>query len=820
LAELYGLVAALIALAIGAGLLSLWVSGNSAAYAFVTSRCKTNTALSLTALSLVLIAILRRFRYRRLALALTALPTAIGLGTLFQYVSGINLGIDELLFDDVWTSESARFPNRMSPSAALQFVLLGAATYLVTRKSANWVRAGQSVAVLVLCLCAFAVVGYLYSIVALYQPTQFIRISPYTAVADGFLAFAILSVRADLGIARAAASPSIGGFLARRLLPLTLIVPIVNGWLFLGAVESGYVSPGVGHALHATSVVAIMSAMVLFLARSLDALERKRDRAERFLRSSGELTAALARARTVDEVVAVTMDVGLVALGATAGAFLKLSADGKELSTIATRGYSNEALKGFARIDVAAEFPVSVAVREREAIFLSSNEERTKRFPKMPVASAYSAWASLPLEGNSGVLGAIALSFPTPESFDQDTRERLIRLAWQCAQALDRALLFDSEQRAREQAEAASRAKDEFLAMLGHELRNPLSPILTSLHLMELRSPDHAVREREVIKRQVNHMVRLVDDLLDVSRIANGRVELRKRRVDVKEVIANALEVTSPLIEQRKHRVERHFSEEPLVVDADPARLAQVVSNLLTNAAKYSNEGSLIEVRAERDGSDVSVRVVDGGVGISAELLPHVFELFVQGRRTIERSEGGLGLGLSLVRSLVGLHGGSVLAESEGLGKGSSFSFRLPLAAADEPAEPAPPVEPAPTSRKSQRVLVVDDNRDAADALAEALEHSGHDVRVAYDGPAALLAAAEFRPRLALLDLGLPDLDGYEVARRLRESREHEALVLVAVTGYGQDADRRRSAQAGFDRHLVKPVSVADVLELASSGPG
>jgi signal transduction histidine kinase len=819
-AELYGIGAALIALVIGATFFALWFSGDPSVLAFVSVRAKTNTALSLAALGAALLVCLERPRNRRLCLALTALPAALGLGTLFQYVTGLNLGIDELLFRDVWTSESARFPNRMSPNAALQFVLLAAATFLVTRKDARWVRAGQSLALLVMTLCAFALVGYLYSIVALYQPTPFIRISPYTAVADSFLGFAVLAVRADVGFARAAASPSIGGFLARRLLPLTLVAPIVNGWLFLGAVESGHVSPSVGHALHATSVVAIMTAMVLFLARSLDALERKRDEAERFLRSSGELTAALARARTVEEVVTVTMDAGFVALGATAGAFLQLSPDGTELRTIATRGYASEVVRGFDCIDVAADFPVSLAVRAREAVFLSSEEERRKRFPKLPATTAFSAWASLPLEGNSGVLGAVALSFPTPAAFEQDTRERLIRLAWQCAQALDRALLFDSEQRAREQAEAASRAKDEFLAMLGHELRNPLSPILTSLHLMELRSPDHAVREREVIKRQVKHMVRLVDDLLDVSRIANGRVELRKQRVDVKDVIATALEVTSPLIEQRKHRVERFFSEEPLVVDADPARLAQVVSNLLTNAAKYSNEASRIAVHAERSGEEVLVRVADSGAGVSAELLPHVFDLFVQGRRTIERSEGGLGLGLSLVRSLVTLHGGSVHAESEGLGKGSVFSFRLPLSSAEAPVEETSQFEPPARSRTFQRVLVVDDNRDAANALAEALEHSGHVVRVAYDGPAALRAAAEFRPRLALLDLGLPELDGYEVARQLRESRRDDPLVLVAITGYGQDADRKRSAQAGFDRHLVKPVSVDDVLALASSGTG
>jgi signal transduction histidine kinase len=314
--------------------------------------------------------------------------------------------------------------------------------------------------------------------------------------------------------------------------------------------------------------------------------------------------------------------------------------------------------------------PVAEAVRRREPVFVHSLQERLARFPSIAKTTSYGAWAALPLEGNQGILGAIGLSFPPEHRFDKVTRERLRRLAWQCAQALDRALLFDSEQKARREAEAASHAKDEFLAMLGHELRNPLSPILTSLHLMELRLPNELGKERAVIKRQVQHMVRLVDDLLDVSRITNGRVELRKRRLELATVVGAALEVVSPLIEQRKHQVEVHVPEQGLAVEADPDRLSQVVSNLLTNAAKYTEPAGRLEVSAQLLAGQVELRVRDWGMGIAPELLPGVFEPFVQGRRTIERSQGGLGLGLALVRSLVQLHGGTVEAKSDGVGKG------------------------------------------------------------------------------------------------------------------------------------------------------
>jgi signal transduction histidine kinase/CheY-like chemotaxis protein len=803
---------------IGACFLTLWASNDPRAVAVASLRAKTNTALSLTLLGIGAIGAALKWRSTAAQAACFGVPALLGLGTLIEYFSGVDLGIDQLLASDLEVLHPGAFPNRMSPISAVHFMLLGVAAVCVTRSERRWVRAGQVLALTTLASSTFALIGYLYSISYLYQPTRFLPISPYTAVAHSFLAFALLAVRSDVGVVRAAASPTIGGYVVRRLLPLTVAGPVLLGYFSVEHSDS-HLSHGEAHALHATLVAVVTSSMVLFLARSLDALERKRNAAERFLRLSGELTAALAQARTVEEATAVTLDVGLEALGATAGVLLLLSDDKSELVPVASRGYPNREHDSCGRLSLSQASPAADAVKGRESVFIRADEihrlpEAARAIPGEP-----RAWAALPLEGNSGVLGVIALSFGSGERFATATRERVRRLAWQCAQAIERAKLFDSEQTAREQAESASRAKDEFLAMLGHELRNPLSPILTSLHLMELKAPGDSCREREVIRRQVNHMVRLVDDLLDVSRIANGRVELRRRRIEVDSVIATALEVVSPLIEQRRHLVERTGSGGVSMVYVDPDRIAQVVGNLLANAAKYSDPGTRIRVHTEQHTESVVVRVIDHGMGIAPELLPDVFDLFVQGRRTLERSEGGLGLGLSIVKSLVELHGGAVEARSPGPGEGSEFSFRLPLALeADEaPRDPALGVAPHSVGRP-RRVLVVDDNRDAADTLAQALKAFGHDVRVAYDGPSALAVFAEFRPGLAFLDIGLPVMDGYELARRLREDASAHPLTLVALTGYGQEADRERSTSAGFDRHLVKPVPVDEVLALACRG--
>ncbi|MBA3455252.1 MAG: response regulator [Deltaproteobacteria bacterium] len=369
------------------------------------------------------------------------------------------------------------------------------------------------------------------------------------------------------------------------------------------------------------------------------------------------------------------------------------------------------------------------------------------------------------------------------------------------------------------QAELANRAKDEFLAMLGHELRNPLAPILTALELMELRGADIFERERTVIARQVRHVVRLVDDLLDVSRITRGGVELHLEQLDLADIIGKAIEIASPLLEERGHQLVTHISRK-LDVQGDPVRLAQVIANLVTNAAKYTERGGTITVTAALEDRRVAVHVRDTGVGIPPEVLPLVFETFYQARQSIDRARGGLGLGLAIVRSLVELHGGEVRATSDGAGKGSEFSVWLPA------------LDGAPTARRAtgkvprgnlqvrtEKILVVDDNVDALNLLSEVLEQRGFSTFRAHDAPSALALAAQALPQIALLDIGLPVMDGYELGRRLREIPGLEQIRLVAVTGYGQPSDLERSEAARFAAHLVKPISIerlhATIEELA-----
>ena len=371
--------------------------------------------------------------------------------------------------------------------------------------------------------------------------------------------------------------------------------------------------------------------------------------------------------------------------------------------------------------------------------------------------------------------------------------------------------LLAREQAARAEAERASLAKDEFLAMLGHELRNPLSPILTALQLMQLRGVEGAARERAIIERQVRHVVRLVEDLLDVSRITRGAIELKRDRVRLADIVAKAIEQASPLIEQRLHRLEVDIPAD-VFVDADPVRLAQVVSNLLTNAAKYTDSGGQIQVRAARQDADVVVRVIDDGIGIAPEMLPRVFEAFAQERQRSDRTLGGLGLGLAIVKSLVEAHGGTVRLGSEGIGRGTQVSVRLPVATVASDVAPSPRAATrAAAAAPGCRVLLVDDNEDAVTLLADSLAGLGHAVRVAVDAPTALALARQYVPDVAMLDVGLPVIDGHELAQRLRAVPGWQDVRFAALTGYGQQHDRHRSRAAGFDVHLVKPIDLREV---------
>jgi CheY-like chemotaxis protein len=376
------------------------------------------------------------------------------------------------------------------------------------------------------------------------------------------------------------------------------------------------------------------------------------------------------------------------------------------------------------------------------------------------------------------------------------------------------------QEQLRHQAEAlreVDRRKSEFLATLGHELRNPLAPLWHVVRLLELQETDPALAQiRDISKRQVQQLARLADDLLDLARIAQGKIELRSETCDLASVVNQAVQMSAPHIQARHHHFGVDLPDRPVQVQADPARLVQILVNLLNNAAKYTEPGGDVRLRVERVGPEAVIRVRDTGMGIPQELLLHVFELFTQGEWSTDGSQGGIGIGLALVRRLVELHGGTITVASAGPGQGSEFAVRLPALPA-EAVSPEGPIageadgqaSPLPQQSRRRRILLVDDNVDAAESLSMLLGLQGHEVRVAHDGQTALRAAEEFQPEVVLLDIGLPRMDGNEVARRLRERPESDGMLLVALTGYGQDEDRRRSHEAGFNAHLLKPVDLA-----------
>ncbi len=410
------------------------------------------------------------------------------------------------------------------------------------------------------------------------------------------------------------------------------------------------------------------------------------------------------------------------------------------------------------------------------------------------------------------------VDLPLSESEVRVAEMRVVETEWEGEPALlaslrdisDRKRLEDELRQKIDELAVADQRKDEFLAMLAHELRNPLAPILNAVHIMRLRGDDQELREkmRDVVEQQVRCMARLVDDLLDVSRITSGKIQLRKEPVTLSTIVNRSIETVRPLLLAKGHELRVALPEEKVVIWADPLRLEQVLNNLLSNAIKYTDKGGLIQLEATADPAEIVLRVRDNGIGIAREMVDDIFGLFTQVDHSLARSQGGLGIGLTLARNLVRIHDGTLTAHSDGLGKGSEFVMTLPRPAEGviEGAPPPPPTfEPAGQPR---RILVVDDNVSSADSLGLIIRLWGHECRVTHSGPEAIEEFDVFHPDVVLLDIGLPGMDGYQVARTLRSRTDWPGLILVAMTGYGRDEDRRRSREAGFDEHLVKPLDL------------
>jgi len=559
-----------------------------------------------------------------------------------------------------------------------------------------------------------------------------------------------------------------------------------------------------------------------------DISERKR--AEQALRESERLLSAEAdalvklnesssrlwRSRTLQEGLEVMLAAVIELLGADKGNVQLLEGSGKDgvLRIAAQRGFQPDFLEHFREVSADDDCACGRALRSGQRIIIEDVEaEAPLRAPAR--AADYRSVVTTPLIGGDGKpLGMLSAHFRSVHRPGERELRRLDLYTLQASDFIQRCRMEQALRHNQEALHEADRRKDEFLALLAHELRNPLAPIRYALATSRKagRTLEQQKRAEEVIERQVAHMSRLLDDLLEVSRITHGTLELKKSRTELTVVLGAAIEAARPILDSRHHTLSLDLPKQTVRLEADPVRLAQVFSNLLINAAKYTDAGGSIELRATREESAVVVAVRDNGIGISADMMPRLFTLFSQAHTALGRSEGGLGVGLALARGLVALHGGRLEARSDGPGRGSEFIVRLPTGA---PAFEVSQVEvraDGPVTDAGLKILVVDDSQDAADTCATVLELSGHEVQTAYSGRRALELARTFRPHALLLDIGLPDVNGYELARTIRAAPWGGGMVLIAVTGWGQGKDRRRALEAGFDHHLTKPIA-AETLE-------
>ena len=541
--------------------------------------------------------------------------------------------------------------------------------------------------------------------------------------------------------------------------------------------------------------------------------EATRRRAEQ-LQLLAEIATRINRARDVSSVVGVVTEEARNLIGARQSATsIVLSPDKSHPLNVISTGSNQPYTRTSSDFDGAELYEVVNAAKQPVRLTQDElgHDHRWHSLEKVALAiPTVNGWLAAPLVGRNGkCIGLLQLADKDEGLFTAEDEAILVQLSRLAAIAIENATLYD-------ELRATDRRKDEFLAMLAHELRNPLAAISNAVNVTRMTGlKEHIDWSIDVITRQMNHLTRLIDDLLDVSRINRGKIELRKDVLDASPILDSAAATVRTLVDERKHALEMSIENGNLWVNADPTRLEQVVVNLLNNAAKYSEDAGHIQLFAHNDGGDVVISVRDRGVGIPPEKLPGMFELFAQGDRSLARSEGGLGIGLTLVKKLVELHGGSIVAKSEGVGKGSEFTIRLP--AAKGPALPKVAASgPVPTANKKARILVVEDNVDTAHGMVRLLKLIGHETAGAHDGKEALLVARKFRPEFILLDIGLPGMDGYEVAAKMRQEEWCKDAVIVAVSGYGQDEDRRRSTEAGFDHHLIKPLDHDALLSLIS----
>ncbi len=704
-----------------------------------------------------------------------AVVLCIGGLTLLQWISGLSLGIDGLLmFGREWGRVGVVVPGRMGPPGSLCWTLIGTALVL-TACPPRLRRLAPALALTTTAISALSLIGYLYGVHQLYSLPYATVIALQTSSFIMAVSVGIIVSHPEREPMRMLSDSGGAGTLARRALPLMFIVPIVIGFLRVRGQDAGLYDTGLGSALVSLITIGFLAGLMWRVLKAVRAREQALDNAHH---------AALADARLLEE--RALRIAGL--LGSISDTFMSLDSQWRFTFI------NDDGLKrmGKTRQDLIDHnlwevFPDAVGneayVQLHRAMQERAPVEYELYYPPLQ------RWF-------------FDRAFPTPDG----------GLAVYSLDITDRKM-------AEESLRETDRRKDEFLATLAHELRNPLAPVRNAVQVLHMKGPAAPELQwaRDVIDRQMQQMTRLIDDLMDVSRINRGKIQLKRERVALATVIQGAVETSRPLIEQCGHELIEILPPQPLYVEADVTRLAQVFGNLLNNAAKYTERGGRITLSVERLGCDVVVSVKDSGIGIPRDKLRSVFEMFSQVQGALERSQGGLGIGLSLVKRLVEMHGGTIEARSEGPGKGSEFEVRLPIVIQQTSAVTGPRSDEQDVSALSLRILIVDDNRDGADSLGIMLRSMGNEIRTAYDGEEAVRAAAEFRPEVVLLDIGLPKLNGYEACRRIREQPWGKFIVLIAVTGWGQDEDKRRANAAGFDKHLVKPVDPRALMKLLAS---
>lgn len=703
-------------------------------------------------------------RARSITPRLLAIVVAlIGGATLFEHALHINLGIDTLLFAHQWGQRASAAPMRMGLPACSSYLALGVGVFLATRGSYAR-RIASMLALAVVGIASLSLIGYWYGADQLYIVPKYTGIAWQTSTMLGALGAGLIAAIPEFGVVAILRRDDVGGILARRLLIPIIGIPLLLGWVRIIGQDANLYDTAFGTAVRTIIEIALLGFIVCWTADGLSRQAQIARAAERALRESEQ------RFRTMADAAPALIWMSGPDRATTWFNTQWLEFVGQPLEAELGEGWTRhihpEDLASCLDTYITAfsarqRFSMTYRLRRHDGEYRWIRDDGIPRY-----------------DVGGGFAGYIGTCMDVTEP----------KLAEQAAKEADR-------------------RKDEFLATLAHELRNPLAPIGNALEIIKHAEGDAEVLHiaRDTMERQFGQMVRLVDDLLDVSRITRDKLELRPQPVELASLVQQAVEVSQPWAEVGGHKISVRLPAESIWLCGDPVRLTQALSNLLNNACKFTDVGGVIQVAAQRLGGEVAVTVADNGIGIAPDKLGSIFEMFSQVDKTLERTRSGLGIGLTLVKRLVELHGGRIVAESEGLGRGSRFTIYLPESS--DTRAPATRSSPATLDGVApKRILITDDNEDAARSLAMVLKFNGHQIEVANDGASALRVAEQFQPEIILLDIGLPGMSGYDVCRTIRQQPWGHGVRIVAITGWGQDDDRRAAREAGFDDHLVKPV--------------